>query len=114
MQDYYSQLSGLDCSDLPDLARQEMKDETDVNRILERYGVNAPQRPMVYGEIDYDLDLQSAKAALHDAQRAYTRLPEKIKDQYGSWQELLTAIQAGTFTMPDQETPKDVPPPTNT
>lgn len=109
-QDGYSLLTGLDCSDLPDMTRQEFKDEADINNLMTRYGVTgAPQRPTVFGEVDYDQDLQQAKQALHDAQRAWEHLPQNIKEKYRGWRSLFTAIENGTFEMPAETPAEPIP-----
>lgn len=88
--------TGIDCTDDPGITRQEMKNETDVNFILSRFGVNGlNQRPLVYGETDYTLDLQGAYFAIEAAQAAYSALPDEIKKKYRTWPDFLNAIERG-------------------
>jgi len=95
-QDDYSEISGLDCSQDKDLARQEFKDEADINILLRRFGVGTPSRvPQFGGEYDFDIDLQKAKNAIAETQRAYNALPPNLKEKYKDWQTLLNAIQSG-------------------
>lgn len=62
-QELYSDEAGLDCSNLPDTARQEFKREADINDLLSRYGVGLPQKPTRFAEADFDMDLQQALLA---------------------------------------------------
>lgn len=109
-QDYYSELSGLDCSADTDLTRQEYKDDADINKLLARYGVGIPQRRMVFGgEVDYTLDLQQAHEATFAAQRAWQMLPDHLKDEMPTWQAMLSKLATGeAFNF---EPPKEEPPP---
>lgn len=108
-QDEWSLRTGIDCSDLPDLARQEFKDETDINNIVSRYGAGAPQHKMVFGEVDYDQDLQQAKGILEQAQKAWDQMDPRIREKYRGWRSLFTAIENGTFEPPEE--PKTEEPP---
>lgn len=90
-------MTGLDCSELPDLARQEFKDETDVNKVLQRYGVDAQLRPTQYSEIDYDTDLQKSLDAIREAERAISKLPPTLRAKYGTWDQLLDGAVNGQF-----------------
>lgn len=98
LDEAYSIATALDCSDMPDLARQEFKDETDVNKILARYGVNAPMREAQYGlEVDYNLDLQQSLAAIYAAQDAIRKLPPDLRAKYPDWQTAMQGIYNGTL-----------------
>lgn len=94
LQAQYSRETGIDCSDLPDRARQEFKDETDVNKILARYGVEAIMRGEAqYSEVDYDMDLQKALACIEEAERSIAKLPAEIYSKYPTWEQ----FTAGAF-----------------
>lgn len=91
----YSLLTQLDCSDFPDQTRQEFKQETNVNYILSRFGVNTPLRETAYGEIDYNMDLQQSLTAINEAQQAVRKLPEPLRDKYYHWELLLEGMRSG-------------------
>lgn len=93
----YSFKTALDCSDMPDTTRQEFKDETDVNKILARYGVNAQMRPVQYGESDFDLDLQTALQAVYTAQDAVRNLPPDLAAKYPTWESFMQAAYNGNL-----------------
>lgn len=96
-QDFYSDLSGLDTGE-ETLTRQEFKDETDINIMLSRFGVNQQQRVMEYGkEIDYNLDLQQALAAVDTARRANLNVPEELRSKYPTWREVLNGAENGQY-----------------
>lgn len=102
----YSERSGLDCSGSVDRARQEFKDEADTNKLLARYGVGLPLKPVVYGEQDFQLDLQKALEAVQVAKQAYRDLAPEIRRDYPSWQRLLMALENGKLSL---DPPKPVP-----
>lgn len=91
----YSIMTALDCSDLPDMARQEFKDETDVNKILQRYGIDGMLRKPEYGEVDYNMDLQQSIDAIRDAERAIAKLPPELREKYGTWEKLFAGAYNG-------------------
>lgn len=93
----YSQATAIDCSNLPDKTRQEFKDETDVNQILARFGVNTPMRQPIYGAVDYDMDLQQSLAAIKTAQQTADNLPKQLRDKYYHWEMLLEGMRSGQF-----------------
>lgn len=119
LQDFYSDLAGLDCS-VPgniDRTRQEFKDEADINKLLYRYGVGliAPTPPSGNGNtIDYDLDLLQAMEAIQQAKTTWANLPQAIKNDYPSWQQFLNAIDRGEIRItdtPPAPTPEPTPEP---
>lgn len=99
LQEYYSELSGLDCSESVDVARQEFKDEADVNKLLARFGVAAPQRQPTFGEVDFDLDLQQAMFAVQEAKQAHAAMPANLRERYPTWQSLLNGLESGEFVI---------------
>lgn len=96
--DYYSQATALDCNieGNKDMARQEFKEEADINNILTRFGVHDQQRTMIhFGEADYTIDLQQAMHSVHDAQRAYSRMDPEIRKLYPSFDKFLRGMSSG-------------------
>lgn len=89
--------TGLDCSALPDLARQEFKAETDVNNILARYGIDGVKRQPEYGEVDFNLDLQTSLESIREAERALRKLPTELRGKYSTWERLLDGAFNGEF-----------------
>lgn len=91
---------GLDCSNLPDMTRQEFRDETNINNIINRFlstGIPPAQRQPVFGDRDFDIDLHTGYLAIESAQRAFLRLPDALKEKYKNMQGLLDAIWTGEF-----------------
>lgn len=110
--DSFSLDAGTDTSDLPDLARQEFKDEADVNWILARFGVHGPSRQVVYGEVDYTIDLQQAYALVDDVEHALRRMPQHLRTQFRTAAEFLEALDAGLIKPDDLKDPnQEAPPP---
>lgn len=93
----YSVETGLDCSDRPDLARQEFKDETDVDKVLARYGVDGLKRRPEYSEVDYNMDLQTSLESIREAERAIAKLPTELRGKYSTWERLLDGAYNGEF-----------------
>lgn len=104
----------LDASDSPenkDMARQEFKDEADINYMLSRFGVTAPRGTPVYGEWDDTIDLQVALQAVSDARAAYKDLPDDLRNRFGSMEELLTALENGSLVIKNEPAPSEPPAP---
>lgn len=98
LNEEYSISTGLDCSNLPDMTRQEFKDETDVNKVLARYGVNGLMREPQYSEIDYDMDLQQSIESIREAERAIGKLPLELREKYSTWERLLAGAHNGSMS----------------
>jgi phage internal scaffolding protein len=80
-----SEESGLVCKD-PSLAQQHMKDECDINVLVERFGVTgsmpvAPLEPS-YGDFSGVGDYHSALNAIKAADEAFMALPAKIRAKF--------------------------------
>ena len=80
-----SQETGLECKD-PSLAQQHMKDECDINVIVERFGVTgsmpvAPIEPS-YGDFSGVSDYHSALNAIRASDEAFMALPAKIRAKF--------------------------------
>jgi phage internal scaffolding protein len=80
-----SQETGLKCED-PSLAQQHMKDECDINVIVERFGVTGqlPQAPLepTYGDFSGVSDYHSALNAIKAAEASFMSLPAKIRAKF--------------------------------
>ena len=80
------------------LTRQEFKDEADLNILLGRFGVNQQVRQDPrFIEIDYNLDLQSALAAVDAARRANYDIPQELRAKYPDWRTLLDGAESGEY-----------------
>lgn len=80
-----SQESGLECKD-PSLAQQHMKDECDINVLVERFGVTgsmpvAPIEPS-YGDFSGVGDYHTALNKIKAADEAFMALPAKIRAKF--------------------------------
>lgn len=77
--------SGLKCED-PSLAQQHMKDECDINVIVERFGVTGmvPSSPVAptYGDFSGVLDYHSALNQIHATERDFMGLPAKLRARF--------------------------------
>lgn len=75
---------GLACKD-PSLARQDQKDEADINRILELFGVTGVLPVSVrlpeYGDFDGISDYREAIEAVRAAEAAFAAVPAKLRDR---------------------------------
>lgn len=80
-----SQETGLKCED-PSLAQQHMKDECDINVIVERFGVTGqlPVTPLepTYGDFSGVSDYHSALNAIRASEEAFMALPAKIRAKF--------------------------------
>lgn len=90
-------------------ARQEFKDEQDVNKILARYGVTSSHavRGPQLGEVDYSTDLQQSLHLIRETRQAFNRLAPELRAKYKNWQGLLDAIQRGELTTLAEEAQPD-------
>jgi len=80
-----SQETGLECKD-PSLAQQHMKDECDINVIVERFGVTGrvPVTPIEpsYGDFSGVGDYHTALNKLRAADEAFMALPAKVRAKF--------------------------------
>lgn len=106
LQDYYTRLTGLDCSGDRDTARQEFKKEADINELIKRFGgitpVTRAGTPQ-FTETDYNLDLQGALAAIDEARQVYKELPIEVRRDFPSMRSLLNALESGTVTLQTED-----------
>lgn len=80
-----SQETGLECKD-PSLAQQHMKDECDINVIVERFGVTGslPVSPLTpsYGDFSGVSDYHDAINRIRASDEAFMALPAKIRARF--------------------------------
>ena len=80
-----SQESGLVCKD-PSLAQQHMKDECDINVLVERFGVTGqlPKTPLEpsYGDFSGVSDYHTAMNAIKAADTAFMGLPAQLRAKF--------------------------------
>lgn len=95
---------GLNCQTAGEqgrsMARQEFRDEMDINTILDRFkvtGVLPPMKTPTYGDQDFDLDLHTGFIALSQAQDAFWKLPPELREKYKSPAGMLDAVHTGEF-----------------
>ncbi len=80
-----SQETGLECKD-PSLAQQHMRDECDINIIVERFGVTGqlPQAPIEpsYGDFSGVTDYHTALNKIRQAEAEFMALPAKLRARF--------------------------------
>lgn len=80
-----SQETGLECKD-PSLAQQHMKDECDINVLVERFGVTGqlPTTPLEpsYGDFSGVSDYHTALNAIKAADTAFMGLPAQLRAKF--------------------------------
>jgi len=91
--DAVSDLTGLECND-PSLAQQHMKDECDINNIVERFGVTGqlPEVPAYapsYGDFTGIGDYRDALDKVLAADEAFMALPAKVRERFDNDPALL-------------------------
>lgn len=101
------QIDASESIDNPTYVDQSKKDEADINYMLSRFGVVPPRGAPTYGEWDDSLDLQMAIHSVNEAKHAYQNLPEEIRRKFGSMEELLTAVENGSFQIKHEEAPPE-------
>lgn len=95
-----------------DMARQEFKNDADINYMLTKFGITPERGAPTYGEWDDTLDLQQALTSVAEARGAYSDLPTELKQKFGSMEDLLKAYNNGSLVITEGEAP--VPPKTET
>jgi len=96
--------AGLLFEDSPFAARQEFAQESDINFLMRRSGVPFSNAPLVYGEHDFDVDLQRAYTVTQEAREAFRRLEPVVQAKYGSWENLYLQ------TLEEANKPRESPP----
>lgn len=102
----------LDCSrpGNKDMARQEFKNEADINYMLSRFGVTQPRGAPTYGEWDDTIDLQTALQSVSDARFAYRQLPENLRAKFTKMEDLLRALENGSLVIKNEDAPAEPAP----
>lgn len=108
LQEAVSQAETVDCSNMPDLARQEFKAESDTQSILKKFGVEAfHNRPILAYEFDDSLDLKTALDTVRQTQEAYQRLPDNIKQRFPDWNAVALGVEKGEILLDKPEENSD-------
>ncbi len=82
--DIVSHKSGVDFSDSPSLAQQHMRDETDINVMVERFArTGMPEMPPAF-EVDVSdsFDFQTAMGQIRAAQEQFNALPSRLRERF--------------------------------
>lgn len=95
--DAISKATAIDFSDAKDMTRQEFKDDADINILLKRFGLNQQLRQMTFTEVNYDLDLQQAFAAIKEARAIASTVPDELREKYPNWRAVLNATETGQY-----------------
>lgn len=86
--DAVSDLTGLECKE-PSLAQQHLKEECDINFIVERFGVTgqlpvAPVNTPTYGDFTGIGDYRQALDAVMAADDAFMQLSAKVRERFNN------------------------------
>lgn len=86
--DLVSRETGLDCSEFEDMAKQEFKEEVDINTIVRRFNITGelPQnvRQPEYGDFTGISDYHSAVTAIAQAHEAFDAMPAEVRERFGN------------------------------
>lgn len=96
-------------TDNKDMARQEFKNEADINYMLSRFGITQPRGTPTYGEWDDSIDLQSAIQAVAEAREGFSTLPKEMTDKFKSMEEMLKALENGSLVLEQGDVPEPTP-----
>lgn len=104
-------LGAIDCSVEPDTARQEFKDEADINVLLRKFGVRVLERSTMpyFTEIDFTVDLQGALMAREEMLDVYRTLSPELKNLYPTWTDMLNAVEKGELIIKNENAPEPIP-----
>ena len=96
-RDAASDAGALRCEDVS-RTRQEMKEETDINVIVKRFGVTKTLPPSLeglgYAQFDQAVDYRQSLDAVIAADRAFGRLSSDIRDRFNNNPHLLMQFLA--------------------
>lgn len=97
--------AGIKCTAEEDKARQEFKDEADINVLLRRYGAVPPPKPLG-GEWDFDQDFQAGLNATRELAEGYAKLPRQLREAYPEPLDLIAAVLRGEVQYKGDGTPE--------
>lgn len=83
--DIVSQETALACPEEEDKTQQQFKDETDINTIVQNFGLGAPMpEAPTFGEQDFSevMDFQTAMNAIRAAEEAFMEFPAHIRARF--------------------------------
>lgn len=107
-------LDASDSEDNKDMARQEYKEEADINYMLSRFGITQPRGTPTFGETDDTIDLQIALNSVREARTGYKTLPQELRDKFPSMEDMLRAVENGSLVIKTEDAkqppPAAVPP----
>ena len=89
-----------------DTARQEFKEESDINYMLSRFGITQPRGTPTYGEWDDSIDLQMALESVREAREGFNRLPKELRDKFPRMEDILRAVDNGSLVIKDEPAPE--------
>lgn len=93
----------------PVLVQKQEAAALEMNNIVMR-GYAGQPRPLVYGERDYDLDLERAFQLRDLGNATWNNLPPELKAKYPTWPKFLEAVDNGTIELIDSDPPAAQPP----
>lgn len=99
-QDEYNRRTAVIFNPADDTTRQEYKTESDINVILDRFGIDAFKNmptPNSTGTFDFTIGLQDAMHAANGAREVFAQLPEGLRAKYKTWQAMMTAAENGSL-----------------
>lgn len=102
-------LDASNTPDNPDRARQEFKDEADINYMLSRFGITQPRGAPTYGEWDDTVDLMTAIGAVAEARDGYEKLPKELREKFPSMEAFLRAVDNGSLVIKPEAAPSEPP-----
>ncbi|WNK12401.1 MAG: internal scaffolding protein [Microvirus sp.] len=96
--------TGLRCLD-PSLAQQSMKEESDINTIVRRFGVTGqlPQgvRTPTFADFEDIFDFRTAQDAIIAAERSFMAMPADIRFRFGNDPQEFVAFCSEESNLPE-------------
>lgn len=82
-----SELHGLECPE-PSLAQQQFKEESDINTIVERFGITGqlPENVRIpeVGDFSDAMDFHTSMNVIRAAEEAFMEMPAKVRERFGN------------------------------
>lgn len=83
--DLESLATGLECTD-PTKTQQHMEEETDINKMIKKYGIgavmNAAPMPPTMQDFEEAFDMQESLDLIHQANQSFAKLPPEVRDYF--------------------------------